>query len=251
MYTTHTKSCELSPLFQANVSNTMCRRDLLYNYRTPILQQHGKVWFYHFPERRPVTIRCPQANGWITHTASLAEAGQIFNASHCSIITDIRTLPELHGEMQGNIDNIFYIPDQPSIVADHVIPFISETSPEVARLDEIKSKVVVSSQTFHIDSLFHIRQTSSRQAQQTYWHLIVTSTACAIAILSVLIFSLRSYLRNIVTCYSSANTRLKPSTFGTRSFSPTTRAETKRVQSTTTIRPSKGSCFHYLLHTTD
>jgi hypothetical protein len=160
-------------------------------------------------------MRCPQANGWITHTASLAVVGQIFNTSHCSIITnDIRTSPELHGEMQENIDNTkFYIPDQPSIVADHEIPFISETSPEeVAGLDEIKSKVVVPSQTFDIDSLFHIRQTSSRQAQQTYWHLIVTITACAVAILSVLYFSLRSYLRNTVTCYSSANKSLEPGT---------------------------------------
>jgi len=217
IHNTHTKSCELSLLFQANVSNTMCRRDLLYNYRTPILQQRGKVWFYRFPERCPVTIRCPQANGWITHTASLAEVAQIFNASHCSIITDdIRISPELHGQMQEKIDNTkFNIPDQPSIVADHEIPFISETSPEeVARLDEIKSKVVVPSQTFDIDSLFHIRQTSSRQAQQTYWHLIllVTPTACAVAIRSVLYFSLRSYLRNIVTCYSPANKSLEPST---------------------------------------
>jgi len=112
MYNTHTKSCELSLLFQANISNTMCRRHLLYNCRTPILHQHGKVWFYDFPELRPVTMRCPQANGWITHTASLAVVGQIFNTSHCSIITnDIRTSPELHGEMQENIDNTkFYIP---------------------------------------------------------------------------------------------------------------------------------------------
>jgi len=193
----------------------MCRRDLLYKYRTPIIQQHEKVWFYHFPERRPVTIRCPQANDRNTHTASLAEVGQIFNASHCSIITkDIRTSPELHGEMQENIDNTkFYITGQPSIVADHEFPFISETSPEeFARLDEIKSKVVVLSQIFDIDTFFHIRQTSSRQAQQTYWHLTVTSTACAITMLSVLYFSLRSYLRNLVTCYSSPNKSLEPGT---------------------------------------
>jgi len=191
LYITHIKSCELSLIFQANISNTMCRRDLLYNYRTPILQQHGKVWLYHFPERRPVTIRSPQANGWITHTASLAEVGKIFNASYCSIITnDIWTSPELHGDMQEDIDNTkFYIPDQPSIVADHEIPFIRETSQEeIARLDEIKSKVVVPPQTFDIDSLFNTRRTSLRQAQQTYWHLTVTSTACTIALFSVLYF---------------------------------------------------------------
>ena len=69
IYNTHIKSCEFILLFQANIRNTICRRDLIYNYRTPILQQHGKVWFHHFPERRPgTTIRCPQANGWTNHT---------------------------------------------------------------------------------------------------------------------------------------------------------------------------------------
>ena len=121
IYNKHTKSCELCQLFQVNVSNAMCRRDLIYKYRNPILQQHGKVWFYQYPQRRPGTLGCPQANGWITHTASLAGVGQIFNASPCCIITnDIRTSPELHGEMQENIDNTkFYVPDQPSIFANH------------------------------------------------------------------------------------------------------------------------------------
>ena len=144
-----------------------------------------------------------QANGWINHTASLAEVRQIFNASHCSIInTDIRNSPELHGAMQENNDNTkFYIPDQPSIVADHEIPFISEMSPEeVARLDEIKSKVVVPSQTIHIDPPFHIQENSSLHAQQTCRHLIVTTRECAIAMLGVLYFSLCSYLRNIFIC---------------------------------------------------
>jgi len=123
-YNTHIKFGEFSLLFQANLSNARCRRDLLYNYRTPILQQQGKVWFYHFPERRPVTIRCPQANGWTTPTASLADVGQIFNASHCSdIANDIRISPEFQGEIKENIDNIrFRIPDQLAIVADQEIP---------------------------------------------------------------------------------------------------------------------------------
>jgi len=68
-------------------------------------------------------------------------------------------------------------------------PLISETSPEnVARLDEIKSRVVVPSQNFDIDLLFQIRQTSSCQAQQTYRHLMLNTTICKIAILSVIYF---------------------------------------------------------------
>jgi len=143
----------------------LCRMKLLYNYRTPILRRHGKVWFYHFPERRSVTLCCPQANGWTTHTTALAKVGQIFKATRCSVITEeIRMLPELHGEIQENIDHAnFYVPDQLSIVANHEVPLIQETSSEeVARLDEVKSKDVMPSQSFDIDSLFHMRQTSLR-----------------------------------------------------------------------------------------
>ena len=73
-------------------------------------------------------------------------------------------LPELHGEIQENIDHAnFYVPDQLSIVANHEVPLIQETSSEeVARLDEVKSKDVMPSQSFDIDSLFHMRQTSLR-----------------------------------------------------------------------------------------
>jgi len=43
-------------------------------------------------------------------------------------------------------------------------------------------------QKFDVDSIFQILRTSSRQAQQTYRHLTVNTTICAIAILSVLYF---------------------------------------------------------------
>ena len=190
--------------FQANTSNTMCRRNLLFNYQTPTLQWLGKVQLYHLPERRPVTIRCPQATYWISHTELLSEVGQILSASCCSITTNkFRTFLELHGEIQETIDTTqFYIPDQLSIVADHKIPLIQETSPEVTRPNIVKSKVMVPSQSFDVDSLFHIRRTSLHQAHQSYWHLIITTTVCAIAILSVLYISLRSYLRNMVSVVS-------------------------------------------------
>ena len=116
--------------------------------------------------------------------------------------------------MEENIDaSKFYVPDQLSIVASHEIPLIQETSPqEVARLDEVNSKVIMPSQSFDIDSLFHIRQTSLRQAHQTYWHLIVTTTVCAIAIFCVLYFSFRSHVHNFIPCGSSANKSPEPST---------------------------------------
>ena len=65
----------------------------------------------------------------------------IFNESPCSIITnETRTSPELHGETQKNTGSSqFYVSDQLCIVADHEIPLKSETSPEVARLNEVQN----------------------------------------------------------------------------------------------------------------
>ena len=49
IYNRHIKTREFILFFQADISNTMCRRNLLYSHRTPTLQRHGKVWLYHFP----------------------------------------------------------------------------------------------------------------------------------------------------------------------------------------------------------
>jgi hypothetical protein len=193
----------------------LCQRDILFNYRTPTLQRHGTHWFYHLPEQRTITIRCPQTAGWTSRTKLLVNAGQILNASRCSITThEFRTLPELHGETQAAINtDQLYVPDRLSIVADHEIPLIQEASPEeAARLDELKSNVMMPSQNINTDTLFHIRQASLRQEHQTYWHIIISITVYIVTILVVLCTSLRSKLRNMAACCFPKHTSPEPST---------------------------------------
>jgi hypothetical protein len=124
----------------------------------------------------------------------------------CSITTnELRTLPEIHGEMHSTIDTTrFHIPDKISVIADHEIPLIKEITPgEVARLDHIKSKVMVPSQTFDVNSLNHINQATLRQGRQTFWHLIVTTSICAVAVMIILYLSLRSTLRKkLANCFA-------------------------------------------------
>ena len=139
----------------------------------------------------------------------------IRNATKCSITTnELQTLPELRGEIQSTIVNThFFVPDQIQIVADHEIPLIKQISPEeITRLDEVKSKVIVPSQSYYVNSLFHIEQASARQPPQTYWHQIATMSICAVAILGVISLSLRSPLRNLATLYLSSNPVHEPST---------------------------------------
>ena len=124
------------------------------------------------PEPRRITTRCRSANGWETHTQTVSYAGVIRNATKCSITTnEFQTLPEIRGEIPSTIVNThFYVPDQIQIAADHEIPLTKQISPEeVTRLDEVKSKVMVPSQSYDVNSLFHIEQASARQSHQTYW----------------------------------------------------------------------------------
>jgi len=115
---------------------------------------------YYFPEQRQITLRCPSTNGWTTRTETLSDAGIIQNAQRCSIITnELRTLPELHARTQSAVSSThIYVPDKISIVADHEIPLIKELlQAEVKQLEDVKSKVMVPSHSFDVDSLFHIK----------------------------------------------------------------------------------------------
>ena len=114
------------------------------------------------------------------------------NASTCSITTEeLRAFPELHGSTQTTLDTpYFYIPDKVSTVVEHEIPLLEQIAPrEIQQIDEVRSRVITPSQTFDVDSLFHLRQVSLHQEQRTFWHLIVTTTVCALAILGILCFS--------------------------------------------------------------
>jgi len=87
--------------FQNSNSYKLCRKNLLLHYQAPTLQHHGSKWAYHFSEPRQVTIRCPQENGWTSHTVSLGVSGLIHNASTCHIASqEIRTLPVLSKTMK-------------------------------------------------------------------------------------------------------------------------------------------------------
>jgi len=50
------------------------------------------------------------------------------------------------------------------------------------------------------------------QQERTFWHLIVTTTVCALAIFGILCFSLRSYVHYFIPCSHSTNTTVEPTT---------------------------------------
>lgn len=98
-----------------------------------------------------------------------------------------------------------------STVADHETPLLEQMTPkEIQQIEEVRSKAIAPSQTFDVNSLFHLRQVSFLQEQRTNWHLIVTTTVCALAILGVLCFSLRSYTHNYIVCHHCTNSTIVP-----------------------------------------
>jgi len=215
VYSAKTLNCLSSMYFQTTTHNNLCRGHLLINYRTPTLQKHKSLWLYYFPEQRQVTLRCLKDNTWTTRTELLFEAGLTLNASTCSITTvEFRIFPELHGSMQTTLDTpYFYIPDKVSTVADHEIPLLEQITPnEIQQNRRSEIQNITPSQTFDVDSLFHLRQVSLHQEQRTFWHLIVNTTICALAILGILCFILRSYVLNFIPCRHSTNTTIEPST---------------------------------------
>ena len=164
----------------------------------------------------------------------------ILNASSCWITTnELRTLPELHGKTQSAVSSThIYVPDKISIVADHEIPLIKELLlAEVKQLEDVKSKVMVPSQSFDVDSLFHIKQATLHQTHQTNWQLIAISIVCVIAILGILYLSFRSSLHNAATRCFSSRAVPEPSTAEQNPSSPRlNRDEEPTLQTKTTLR---------------
>jgi len=84
LYDAKVPACEANLFFQMSGEKTACRRKLLH-HTTPTMHRHGTMWFYHFPEQRSVTIRCPSGSGWITFSKVLFDTGVIHNATACII----------------------------------------------------------------------------------------------------------------------------------------------------------------------
>jgi hypothetical protein len=89
------------------------------------------MWFYHFPEQRQVTIRCPTRSGWITFSKVLADTGVVHNATSCIIAANkVLTLPELQGTSQLRVDvPMLYLTDLSSMLSNPEEPKLGEVIP--------------------------------------------------------------------------------------------------------------------------
>jgi hypothetical protein len=120
-------------------------------------------------------------------------SGVIYNSSGCAITaTGFQTLPDLQGDFQVTPDAPhLYVPDKVTVIADHERKLLEEiiTPPDVARLDEVVSKLNVPHQVADIGSLFHAHAASINREQNTHWYLIIMAVLFAFTSVGFLSYS--------------------------------------------------------------
>jgi hypothetical protein len=169
------------------------------------------MWIYHYPEKSQAVIHCSGDKGQRPRTETLQGAGSIHNASNCSIATnDNRKLLHLQGSSRANfLSPQFYVPEKIPVMAEHEVKLLQEATPAATgRLDEIQAHLAARSQTFDVDALLHMHQSSLHQASWNHCFLVFTSTFGTVLILSVFIFitfpSLRTYPMQVPKTYFTA-----------------------------------------------
>jgi hypothetical protein len=203
IYSAQEITCESSLYLQKTDSYSLCRRRLILDYKTPMLQRHGTAWVYYLPERQHVAFCCWKNGTWTSHTEALMGSGVIYNTSGCAITaTGFQTLPDLQGDFQVTPDAPhLYVPEKVTIVADHEQQLLEEviTPPDAKRLDEVISKLNLPHQIADIGSLFHVHATSINRQQRTHWYLTIMAVLCAftsVGFLSYSSYTVITYYRN-------------------------------------------------------
>jgi len=134
------------------------------------------------------------------HAVSLVGGGLIHNASACHISSqEVRTIPVLSRTAEVNLDTPqLFLPDGVPALASHEVAKIVEAMPpETSRLDFVKERLVTPHQAFDVDTLLHVHQKSMHAAQESHLLRLTFIIACSITVMLLLLFSCRSYIRNL------------------------------------------------------
>ena len=129
---------------------------------------------------------------------SLIGAGILLNATRCSKTSDeFQTFPELHGTTQTKLSApTLYLPDNITVVTDFELQQLRDIPPlETRQINDVHNRVIASIQTYDVESLLHAQQTSLFQERRTNNLIIITTSLCAIRIISILCFILYTHTR--------------------------------------------------------
>jgi hypothetical protein len=207
-------TCEESLFFQNANNNRLCQRKLLLRHYTPILQRHGALWVYFFPEQQTVTLRCLNNENQPSQTSSLHSPGLIHNLLTCYITsTNLRTLPELTGSQQTKLETpSIYLPNNVSAITDYDTHHLENILPaDTARIDTIALQQKERRRTFDVDPLFHVHKITQQQEQRTQRLVILTTSIYITIILGTLSFTLYSHCHKLRCCSLSNTSNPEPS----------------------------------------
>ena len=111
-----------------------------------------------------------------------------------------------------------FVRKKASIIIEHEVRLLNEiTTAPVKQLNAVKSQVMASQQTLDVDSLLHGHYTSPHRERQSYWHLVITTSLCAVAIVAIICYSLRS---SVCHRFSHCSTQHTPQTQNAESQIP-------------------------------
>jgi hypothetical protein len=200
-------SCEASLFFQKTDTFGLCQRKLLLRHQTPILKRHGALRAYFFPEWPTITLRCPNSGNQPPHTMSLQGAGLVQNISTCYLSSStLLTLPELTGSLHAKLETSnLYLPGNISPLSDYETHQLKDTLPaDTSRIVDTTSQLAKRKQTFDVEILFHVHETSQQQEQRTRWFIVLSTSICIAFILGIFCFTLYPHCHNL-RCYALLN----------------------------------------------
>jgi len=167
VYSTQTKTCELS-LYLQTTDSQICHKRLLLHHKTPIQKLYESTWIHHLPERQHVVLRCWKDKAWTSSTHILYGNDVIYNTSQCLLTADMfQTLLDIIGNTQATIDPTkLYVPHQVAIVMNYELQTLEEAIPsEIAQLDDVRSRIAIPHRIIDMDSLLSTSRITTRREQ--------------------------------------------------------------------------------------
>jgi hypothetical protein len=152
-----------------------------------------------FTRPHRVTLSCKCSDAEVPRTLMLEGSGLLRNVAGWHISSpELQVYSELHETTYAKLETpIFYLPDNMSVLNDHERHLIKDIPlPTLQTLSDIHSRVTASHNTYDVDSVLHIHQTSLLHDRQTNWFIIPFTSLSTLISLSVLVYLIYNRFRN-------------------------------------------------------
>jgi hypothetical protein len=134
----------------------------------------------------------------IPHALTLQGAGLLRNITGCHISSpELQAYPEWHGITYTKLEApTIYLPDNISVLKDHERELIKDIPlPNLQRLSDIQAHITVTRNTYDVDAILHVHQSSLLLEKQTNWFIIPFTTLSTLLSLTALVYLVYTHFR--------------------------------------------------------